>query len=106
MPANVIQIKKWSHDHTPTEEELRQLIEAEGLQPYRWSNGPGDVYSAHEHSYHKVIYVVRGSITFGFPIDGDPTMLHAGDRLDLPPHIQHNAVVGSEGVVCLEAHRA
>ena len=105
MAANIIQIKKWTNETRPTEAQLYQLLEEEGLSAYRWSNGPFDVYDAHEHEYHKVIYIVSGSITFGFPIDGAPTVLYPGDRLDLPAHVQHNAVVGPEGVVCLEAHR-
>ena len=28
----------------------------------------------------------------------------AGDRLELPAHTAHDANVGSDGVVCLEAH--
>jgi quercetin dioxygenase-like cupin family protein len=77
----------------------------EGLSPYSWSNGPGDVYNAHSHGYDKVVYVVRGSITFGLPTENHTMVLNAGDRLDLPAGIVHNAVVGSEGVFCLEAHK-
>ena len=105
METTIIQVNKWPHDVPPTEAKLRQLLQNENLEPYLWSNGANDVYTAHEHTYHKVIYVVSGTITFGFPIDGDPTTLYAGDRLELPAHIQHNAVVGIDGVVCLEAHR-
>jgi quercetin dioxygenase-like cupin family protein len=94
----------WTADHTLNETELRQLMAAEGLQPYQWSNGPHDVYAAHSHPYHKVIYVVSGSITFGLPEDGKSLSLRAGDRLELPPGVLHDAVVGSQGVVCLEAH--
>jgi quercetin dioxygenase-like cupin family protein len=52
-----------------------------------------------------VIYVVRGSITFGLPEPGEKLSLNAGDRLDLPAGTVHDAVVGSEGVMCLEAHK-
>jgi quercetin dioxygenase-like cupin family protein len=104
MTENIIHIRKWPHQHEPTEEDLRNLMVNEGLEPYEWSNAAGDVYEVHTHKYHKVIYVVRGSITFGFPIEGEPSTLGAGDRLDLPPGVAHNAVVGSEGVTCLEAH--
>ncbi len=75
------------------------------LSPYSWSNGPHDIYAAHSHSYNKVIYVVQGSITFGLPELGKQLTLKAGDRLDLPAGIVHDAVVGSQGVVCLEAHK-
>jgi quercetin dioxygenase-like cupin family protein len=105
MSSNFIRVQKWPHSHEPTEDELRQLLRDEGLEPYRWSNQPGDVYGEHTHPYHHVAYVVSGSITFGLPLEAEPTTLRAGDRLDLPPGIAHNAVVGSEGVVCLEAHR-
>ena len=102
---NIIQVQKWPHKHTPTEDELRQLMEQMGLSPYRWSDVPGAIYHEHTHDYEKVLYVVSGSITFGFPIVGEPTVLQAGDRLELPAGIRHNAVVGPEGVVCLEARR-
>lgn len=101
---NEVSIQTWPVGEQPTETELRRILDEEGLQPYRWSNAPGDVYAAHTHAYHKVIYVVKGSITFGFPGDGGQARLEAGDRLELPAGTTHDAVVGSDGVVCLEAH--
>ena len=76
----------------------------EGLVASPWSNGPGDRYGAHEHGYDKVIVVERGSIVFGLPDDGRSMQLDAGDRLELPAGTRHDAVVGSSGVTCLEAH--
>jgi quercetin dioxygenase-like cupin family protein len=61
------------------------------------------VNGAHSHPYHKVIYVVQGAMTLGLP--GQNITLRAGDRLDLPQGTRHDAVVGPEGVACLEAHR-
>lgn len=103
MQQNIINIQKWEKSTPPSETILRQLLVDEGLSPYLWSNEPGDTYAAHTHSYHKVIYIVSGSITFGFPIDGAPITLQPGDRLDLPANVPHNAAVGPDGVVCLEA---
>ena len=82
-----------------------RLCAEQGLRPYSWSNGPHDTYSAHSHSYAKVIYVIRGSITFGLPELDQQLTLKPGDRLDLPAGTVHNAVVGAQGVICLEAHR-
>jgi quercetin dioxygenase-like cupin family protein len=98
-------VTPWPDRPSPTESTLLQLCEEQGLRPYQWSNGPHDVYSPHSHSYAKVIYVVRGSITFGLPELGQQLTLHAGDRLDLPANIIHDAIVGAQGVVCLEAHK-
>ena len=97
-------VTPWADSTTPNESTLWQLMTDEGLSPYSWSNGPHDVYSAHSHGYNKVIYVVKGSITFGLPQLNQQLVLQAGDRLDLPAGTVHDAVVGAQGVVCLEAH--
>src|SRR5512147_600885 len=102
---NTPHVTPWAGSTAPTESTLRQLMADEGLNPYPWSNGPHDVYAAHSHGYDKVIYVVKGCITFGLPQLGQQILLKAGDRLDLPAGTVHDAVVGSQGVVCLEAHR-
>jgi quercetin dioxygenase-like cupin family protein len=98
-------VTPWADSAPPTQSTLRQLMSDEGLSPYTWSNGPHDRYAAHSHSYDKVIYVVQGSITFGLPELVKQLDMKAGDRLDLPAGVVHQAVVGAQGVVCLEAHR-
>ncbi len=95
----------WLGEQLPTETALQNVLRSEGLEPFRWSNDPGDRYAAHAHAYDKVLYVVSGSITFGLPEEGQHIRLAAGDRLDLPAGVWHDAVVGDEGVVCLEAQR-
>ena len=99
-----LRIQKWEGATIPDERELRNLYRQEGLQPYSWSNGPGDTYAAHSHSYDKVIYVVSGSITWILPEHGRVIETTAGDRIDLPRGVVHAAQVGSDGVTCLEAH--
>ena len=102
----MVSVSRWAQPEQPDEATILRKMHEEGLSPYQWSNGPGDVYAAHKHSYNKVIYVVRGSITFGLPEEnGQEVHLEAGDRLDLPKGVAHNARVGPQGVVCLEAHR-
>ena len=98
-------VTPWANSTGPTQTGLWKLMTDEGLNPYSWSNGPFDIYSAHSHSYNKVIYVVRGSITFGLPELGKQLTLKDGDRLDLPAGTVHDAHVGPQGVICLEAHK-
>jgi quercetin dioxygenase-like cupin family protein len=105
MATPTAKVEAWPQDQPMSAAALEDRMKADGLHFYRWSNGPGDVYPAHDHAYHKVIYVVRGDITFGLPRTGERFSLRAGDRLDLPAGIVHNAVVGEHGVVCLEGHR-
>jgi quercetin dioxygenase-like cupin family protein len=97
-------VTRWEESEPPSEAELLALLAAEGLTAYRWSNAPGERYAPRTHPYHKVLYVVTGSITFELHPGGSVT-LRPGDRLDLPPGVPHSAVVGTEGVVCLEGHR-
>ena len=84
---------------------LRERLRGEGLDPGAWSNGPDDRYSAHDHGYDKVIVVASGSIRFGLPATGATIELDVGDRLELPAGTTHDAIVGPDGVTCLEAHR-
>lgn len=100
-----LKITPWTDPTPPIESTLRELLTREGLDFYAWSNGPYDIYAPHTHPYDKVIYVVRGSITFQLIQLGQWHKLNAGDRLDLPAGIVHAAEVGAEGVVCLEAHK-
>ena len=98
-------VTRWARLETPRAEKLNALLEGEGLSAYRWSNRAGGRYPAHAHAFHKVIYVVAGSITFRLPGCDGNVRLEAGDRLDLPAGVRHDARVGAQGVTCLEAHR-
>ena len=79
-------------------------LRGERLEPSSWANGPGDRYGAHEHGYDKVIVAESGSITFGLPDLHRSIALTAGDRLELPAGTRHDAIVGPNGVACLEGH--
>ena len=79
-------------------------LRAEGLDAGTWSNGAFDRYAAHSHGYDKVLVCVAGSIRFGLPDRGDGVDLARGDRLELPAGTAHDALVGPDGVTCLEAH--
>ena len=95
---------RWEQSHTPSENELAQIMHDESLSYYPWSNAPHDLYSPHLHTYDKIIYVVRGSISFILPELNQTLTLHTGDRLELPANTVHSAAVGGQGVKCLEAH--
>lgn len=107
-----MQILRWQEVTAPQEQQLRNRMQQEGLSPYAWSNGPGDYYAVHNHSYQKTLYCVRGSIRFSFP-DASLTPntpefvdLTPGDCMILPAGVRHSAQVGSQGVTCLEATRS
>jgi hypothetical protein len=80
-------------------------LRALGVEPYAWSNGPGDRYSAHDHAFTKLLVCATGSITFLVGEAGEPVPLRAGEGFELPAGTRHAAVVGPEGCTCLEGHR-
>ena len=101
-----MQVIRWQKQEMPRESDLRKQMQSQGLSPYTWSNGPHERYTVHSHSYQKVLYCVEGSIRFMLPdVEGDAGILDlvAGDCMILPAHVRHSAVVGSQGVTCLEA---
>ena len=102
---SIAKVISWDSDELPNECNIRRRLAEENLKPYAWGNSPGDIYQAHTHGFHKVIYVVEGSITFGLPDEDRQVFLKAGDRLELLAGTLHNAAVGPHGVRCQEAHR-
>ena len=85
-------------------ERVEERLAGEGLAAQPWTNGPGDRYAVHDHGYDKVLVAATGSIMFSLPGSGRTIELVAGDRLDLPAGTAHGALVGPDGVCCLEAH--
>lgn len=98
-----VQILRWPHARPLPEEEIISFFSARGLSYSRWSNGPGDVYGVHSHTYRKTLFCLEGSITFSLPEAGREVELHHGDRLILPSGTRHGATVGPQGVTCIEA---
>jgi len=86
-------------------EAARARLRAAGVEPYAWSNGPGDQYAEHDHDTAKLLICAEGSITFLVGRDAVPVVLRAGDGFVLPARTLHAAVVGEDGCTCLEGHR-
>lgn len=79
------------------EREWAVQLRREGFDVYVWEDPPLAYYPEHVHPGEEVRWVVRGSITIGFP-GGETRELRAGDRLDVPANTAHWARVGPEGV--------
>jgi hypothetical protein len=59
--------------------------------------GVGAVFSEHGHEATKYLYVVEGSIDFC------GISMSAGEGILIPALTPHSAVVGPDGVTCIEA---
>jgi quercetin dioxygenase-like cupin family protein len=84
---------------------IEKDLQKEGYSLHSWSNGPDFWYPVHAHPYHKIIVVMKGSITFYLPNEKREVAMMTGERLELPPHTEHSAQVGPEGVECLEGQK-
>ena len=92
-------------DQPPTTASVARLLRDAGVEPYAWSNGPGDRYAVHEHGYIKLLMCAAGSITFRVETGATPVELTAGEGFVLPAGTPHAAEVGPAGCTCLEGHR-
>jgi quercetin dioxygenase-like cupin family protein len=106
LPAGLIRLEWRAADGVPSTESVARRLRAEGVEPYSWSNGPGDRYPAHDHGYTKLLMCAAGSITFLVGPDRIPVDLRPGDGFVLPAGTPHAAIVGPEGCTCLEGHRS
>lgn len=104
MPPSLARLA-WDRDATPTPDGVAARLREEGVEPYAWSNAPGDRYGGHAHGYTKLLMCAAGSITFLIGPERIPIQLTAGDGFVLPAGIEHAADVGPEGCTCLEGHR-
>jgi uncharacterized protein YjlB len=104
-PGTDVAHTTWPGGGPPTRAEIETLFREQFLSPGWWFNGPGEVYAPHTHRYHKVLYCLRGEITFRVEPDGGEYRLEPGDRLEISPGTSHSAVVGPSGVECAEAAR-
>ena len=50
QPLNA-KVTQWEGPGPSTEAVIEHKLASEGLSAYRWSNGPGDRYAAHTHTY-------------------------------------------------------
>ena len=88
-----------------TPDQLMAKLQDEASSCYLWSNGPGDRYAPHSHGFEKVLYCVKGSITFVLEGEGRRLELKGGDRMVLAAGTVHSAVVGPDGCTCIEGRR-
>ena len=95
----------WDEDAPPDAASVARRLRREGVEPYVWSNGPGDRYASHAHGYTKLLICASGSISFLVGPDAVPLELRPGDGFVLPAGTLHAAVVGPAGCTCLEGHR-
>ncbi len=98
-----VRITRWSGGQHPTLSTITREMKKEGLRPYMWMNMPNHRYAVRSHGYHKVLYVIEGTVEVVLPDSNQRTRLRAGDRADIPAGTRHGTIVGTTGAKCVEA---
>lgn len=96
-------LTRWKGGQNPTLSTITRQMQKDGLRPYVWDNTPNYRYGVRSHGYHKVVYVVEGTLEITLPDSNQRVRLRAGDRVDLPPFLRHGMIVGKSGAKCVEA---
>lgn len=73
----------------------KRSLEAEGFPiVYEWFDEPNTKYPLHKHQGKVSFYVLDGTVTF---TDGIKKTISTFERIDVPPDIEHSAIVGPQG---------
>lgn len=84
----------WNKKALPSEQEAEALLHQQGYEPFCWNDFANASYPPHRHEHDECIFVLWGQMLF--EIDGQRFQLNPGDRLYLPRHTLHSAIVSAE----------
>jgi quercetin dioxygenase-like cupin family protein len=98
----MMDVVRWNKPRKPTLEDLKRLLEAEGLEVELYSDLPGTKYGRHKHPFDDFVVIVSGKMKI--ITDSHEWLMKPGDRLDLPKNTSHSAeIIGKEEVRYLSA---
>ena len=84
-----LEVIAWNGTLPPSEEVLRQRLQDEGFDVFRWRDEVGADYAPHTHDHDESLWVIDGEMVFG--AGGRQFRLRHGDRLMLPRGTVHTA---------------
>jgi mannose-6-phosphate isomerase-like protein (cupin superfamily) len=98
----MMDIIQWPKQKRPTPEELKRMLESEGLESELYSDRPGVKYGRHKHDFDDFVVIVEGVMKIS--TDEHEWTLRPGDRLNIPANTHHRAeVMGKTDVRYLSA---
>jgi len=100
-----LELIPWNGGGQVREEDLRQTLQEEGFDVFRWRDEAGAFYQPHSHDHDESLWILDGEIVFA--AGGRELRLHSGDLLRLPKGTVHTARSGAAGATYLigEFHR-
>ena len=98
----MMDLVRWNKSKKPTLEELKEMLERQGLEAELYSDPPRMKYGRHKHPFDDFVVIVSGKMKI--MTDRYEWTLKPGDRLDIPANTPHAAeVLGRTDVQYLSA---
>jgi quercetin dioxygenase-like cupin family protein len=98
-----LEVIRWNGAAIPDEEVLREQLQGDGYDVFRWRDEAGTDYQRHSHDADECLWVLAGEMLF--EAEGSQFHVRAGDRLVLPRGTVHTARAGADGVTYLIGER-
>lgn len=97
-------VTRWQAPLVPNRQQMKLMLEAEGLEPFE-EVVPGDTtIQEHRHPFDEVRMVAAGQMLLD--ISGNRLLLRPGDKIIIPSNTRHSKKVeGQEPCVCICAHK-
>lgn len=100
-----MKITRWLAPINPSKEQIKMLLESEGLDIYEETFDGKVKIQEHRHPFSEVRVVVSGELLFN--IAGNQFLMRPGDRVEIPANTRHSHVNNSNQVcLCLCSQRS
>lgn len=97
-------IHRWVAPIQPNKEQIKIMLEGEGLEPFEEVYEPNVKIPEHRQPFAEVRIVVEGELVFN--IAGNQILLRPGDRVEVPANTKHSHVNnGKTDCLCIVANR-
>ncbi len=97
-------VVRWQAPMVPTKEQVKMMLEFEGLEPYEEVLSVDDKITEHRHPFDEVRMVLEGEVFFN--VAGNQLLLRAGDKIEIPANTRHSHECrGTSSCVCICAQR-
>ncbi len=80
-------IQRWQAPHLPTEEQVKMILQLEGLDPSSEFWQAKTTIKEHRHSLTEILFVTEGELTVN--VSGNTFLLRQGDRAEIPANTRH-----------------
>ncbi|MGZ3772471.1 MAG: cupin domain-containing protein [Pseudobdellovibrionaceae bacterium] len=98
-------ITRWQAPIVPNKEQIHNILQSEGLEPYDEIYEPQTKVPEHRHPFAEIRIIASGEMIFN--ISGNQFVLRPGDRVEIPANTKHSHIAqGFEPCVCVCAQRA